>query len=215
MAEAKKTTKKKVAAKTSKRKATSGRKTTKTKTKLTTKTVEEVAQKAPNEVHEESQERVMTARRQRMLEKAKAREVQVPSHETPPEVASMKITDVSGVVYDKADYEAMVDMYDSTIRDIKEGEIVHGTVIGVNPEDVIVDVGFKSEGLINIHEFPQPLNISVGDEIDVYLEQMEDANGQLLLSKQKADFMKVWDKIREVHDAGDTIEGRIARRIKG
>jgi small subunit ribosomal protein S1 len=148
-----------------------------------------------------------------VAEKARTRPAMVPSQST--EVASMKITDVSGVVYDKAEYDAMVEMYDSTIKDIKEGEIVKGKVLGVTMNDVIVDVGFKSEGIIPIQEFTTPINIKVGDPIEVYLEQIEDANGQLILSKQKADFMRVWDRIREVHDSGETIEGRIARRIKG
>ncbi|MEW5995705.1 MAG: 30S ribosomal protein S1, partial [Candidatus Zixiibacteriota bacterium] len=94
-------------------------------------------------------------------------------------------------------------------------EVVSGKVVGVTRDDVIVDVGFKSEGIIPIGEFGSELNIKVGDPIDVYLEQIEDSNGQLILSKQKADFMRVWDKIREAHDAGDTIEGIVARRIKG
>ena len=118
-------------------------------------------------------------------------------------------------MYEAEDYQAMVDMYDATIKDIKEGEVVAGRVVGVSRDDVIVDVGFKSEGIIPITEFGPELNIKVGDPIDVYLEQMEDSNGQLLLSKQKADFMRVWDKIREVHDSGDQIEGRVVRRIKG
>ncbi|UCD65220.1 MAG: 30S ribosomal protein S1 [Candidatus Zixiibacteriota bacterium] len=127
----------------------------------------------------------------------------------------MRITDVSSVVYDDPEYKSMVDMYDSTIKDIKEGEIVNGTVLGVTRDDVIVDVGFKSEGIIPIGEFPTPLNVKVGDAIDVYLEQIEDANGQLILSKQKADFMRVWDKIREIHDSGEEVTGSVVRRIKG
>ncbi|UCE25874.1 MAG: 30S ribosomal protein S1 [Candidatus Zixiibacteriota bacterium] len=127
----------------------------------------------------------------------------------------MRITDVSGVIYDDPEYKSMVDMYDSTIKDIREGEIVSGTVLGVTRDDVIVDVGFKSEGIIPLNEFPTPLNVKVGDPIDVYLEQIEDANGQLILSKQKADFMRVWDRIREMHDSGEEVTGTVVRRIKG
>ncbi|MFQ5453751.1 MAG: 30S ribosomal protein S1, partial [Candidatus Zixiibacteriota bacterium] len=71
------------------------------------------------------------------------------------------------------------------------------------------------EGIIPIHEFPTPLNIKVGDSIEVFLEQIEDSNGQLILSKQKADFMRVWEHIREIHDSGEMVEGQITRRIKG
>ncbi|RME31641.1 MAG: 30S ribosomal protein S1 [Candidatus Zixiibacteriota bacterium] len=212
MAEAKTTTKT-TAAKKSRRKATSGKKTTRVKTKLV-KTNEATAVEQAVKPQETAAERVLTERRKRVAEKAAQRPVR--ETVTPePAVASMKITDVSGVVYDKEEYDAMVAMYDATIKDIKEGEIVKGHVLGVTMTDVIVDVGFKSEGMIPIEEFPEPINVKVGDEIEVYLEQFEDANGQLLLSKQKADFMRVWDRIREVHDAGDTIEGRVARRIKG
>jgi small subunit ribosomal protein S1 len=76
-------------------------------------------------------------------------------------------------------------------------------------------VGFKSEGIISISEFPEPINVKVGDEIEVYLDAIEDQDGQLVLSKQKADFMRVWDRVKEAHDKTELIEGRIVRRIKG
>ena len=108
-----------------------------------------------------------------------------------------------------------LDMYNETLQDIREGEIIKGRVLDITREDVIVDVGFKSEGIIPLNEFTEPINIKVGDQIEVYLESVEDQNGQLILSKQKADFMRVWDRIREAHDAGELVEGRLMRRIKG
>jgi small subunit ribosomal protein S1 len=106
-------------------------------------------------------------------------------------------------------------MYNQTLQDIKEGEIIKGRVLDITRDYVIVDVGFKSEGIIALDEFSEPINIKVGDSIEVYLESVEDQNGQLVLSKQKADFMRVWDRIREAHDAGELVEGRLMRRIKG
>lgn len=200
-------------ARPSKRKATSGAKKTRTKTKITKSGVAEV-EVQDVAVEEQDQDMVMTDRRKRMVERAKERSEAVPE-EAPPEVQAVKITDVSGVVYDKVDYDAMVEMYDNTIKDIKEGEIVQGRVIGVTMDDVIVDVGFKSEGIIPIGEFYGSTQVAVGDDVEVFLEQIEDSHGALQLSKQKADFMRVWDKIRDIHDAGDTVDGRIARRIKG
>jgi len=212
MVEASKSLTTKTPARVSKRKSSAARKTRRTKTKITK---DHTAAVVSAEVgREDATERVLTARHQRMVEKAKVRST-MPALEPTPEIGAVKITDVSGVVYDLPDYQAMVDMYDSTIRSIREGEVVNGIVMGVTRDDVIVDVGFKSEGIIPIVEFPAPLNIKVGDEIEVFLEQIEDANGQLILSKQKADFMRVWDKIREVHDSGDQIDGRVVRRIKG
>jgi small subunit ribosomal protein S1 len=213
MAESKKTTDVAPAAKVSKRKATTAKKSKKVKTKITKGGVDTAAQ-GPKRVERQKTERRLTARHQRVLERAKVRS-DMPERHYEPEVEAVKITDISGVVYEPEVWQAMIDMYDSTIKDIKEGEVVSGTVMGVARDDVIVDVGFKSEGIIPISEFPTPLNIKVGEEIEVFLEQIEDANGQLILSKQKADFMRVWDKIREVHDSGNQIEGVVARRIKG
>jgi len=212
MAEAKKSETTQTPVKVSKRKSSAARKTRKIKTKITK--AQTTAVKTQKVAQDDKTERVLTARHQRMVEKAKVRS-EMPAVEPKEEIGAVKITDVSGIVYDLPEYQAMVDMYDSTIRSIREGEVVNGTVMGVTRDDVIVDVGFKSEGIIPINEFPEPLNIKVGDEIEVFLEQIEDANGQLILSKQKADFMRVWDKIREVHDSGDQIEGRVVRRIKG
>ncbi|RKX24970.1 MAG: 30S ribosomal protein S1, partial [Candidatus Zixiibacteriota bacterium] len=203
------------APKVSKRKATSSRKTAKIKTKITKSVV--ASKETEIKVQEqEKRERVLTDRHQRMAEKAKIR-ASMPkiAPVVEPEVEAVRITDVAGVVYEAEDYQAMVDMYDATIKDIKEGEVVQGSVIGVTRNDIIVDVGFKSEGIIPIGEFTQPINIKVGDELEVFLEQIEDSNGQLILSKQKADFMRVWEKIREVHDGGNTIAGIVSRRIKG
>ncbi|HOP05830.1 MAG TPA: 30S ribosomal protein S1 [candidate division Zixibacteria bacterium] len=209
MAEANKPT---TTAKVSKRKAGAAKKTKKAKTKLTKQV--EVHEVDREQLDTQQAERVLTDRHKRVLEKAKARSTMPAPHEVE-EVEAVKITDVSGVVYDVNEWNSMVDMYDSTIKDIKEGEVVTGTVMGVTRDDVIVDVGFKSEGIISIGEFPTPVNIAVGDEIEVFLEEIEDSNGQLILSKQKADFMRVWDKIRDVHDSGDQIQGTVVRRIKG
>ena len=117
--------------------------------------------------------------------------------------------------YSDEEYERMLHLYDETLRDIEEGEIVRGKVLAVTPGEVLVDIGFKSEGSIPVEEFGNPPDVAVGDEIEVFLEDVEDQDGQIVLSKQKADFMKVWEHIREAYDAGEVIEGRLVRRIKG
>ncbi len=202
--------------KTTKRKAITGKKTKTKKVKLVKTT--NAAEKTKDVVVEQRpKEKLITARKKRLTERAAFKAEKVfekvePQVET---VASMKLTDLDSQEYSADEYQALLEMYDSTIKDIKEGEIVGGTVLGVSKDDVIVDVGFKSEGIIPLGEFSEPINIAVGDNIEVYLEQIEDANGQLVLSKQKADFMRVWERIREIHDAGDLVEGNIVRRIKG
>lgn len=198
-----------------KRKAGLARKTKTKKVKLVKKDeVDNSAQLAATE--EKPKEQIITARRQRLSEKAAVRVEAAPKAAAEPEtVASMKLTEIDSREYTPEEYSRLLEMYDGTIKDIKEGEIVSGTVLGVSRDDVIVDVGFKSEGIIPLAEFPEPINISVGDKIDVFLEEIEDQNGQLVLSKQKADFMRVWDRIQEAHDSGELVEGRLMRRIKG
>ena len=113
------------------------------------------------------------------------------------------------------EYEQMFQMYDETLKDIVEGEIVTGHVLAIENGEVIIDVGFKSEGAVSLSEFTDPDEIEVGQEIEVFLEDIEAQEGQLILSKQKADFMKVWDKIKDAHEEGAVVEGQILRRIKG
>lgn len=204
------------APKLTKRKAGMAKKTKTKKIKLVKK-VETEPSRLVESAETESQEQIVTARRQRLSEKAAAR-VEVsppPGPAEPVTVASMKLTEIDSREYSPDEYKRLLDMYDGTIKSIKEGEIVAGVVLGVTRDDVIVDVGFKSEGIIPISEFMEPINIAVGDKIDVYLEEIEDQNGQLILSKQKADFMRVWDRIQEAHDSGELVSGKVARRIKG
>jgi len=153
-----------------------------------------------------------TRRRLRVAQKA----AQQPAPKAEIEVVdSIKLTDLDDSDYSSEDYRELMNMYEETLSELKEGEIIKGRVLGVTRDDVIVDVGFKSEGIIPIAEFPEPINISVGEEIEVFLDAFEDQNGQLVLSKRKADFLKVWDRIRESYESGDLIEGRVTRRIKG
>jgi small subunit ribosomal protein S1 len=151
------------------------------------------------------------------LKEPRAREeVTRPIPEPEPSLISPRaLTQAVDKEYSPDEFDRLLEMYETTLHDIQEGEIVKGKVMGVTKEDVIVDVGFKSEGIISISEFPEPLNIKVGDEIEVFLDAIEDQDGQLVLSKQKADFVRVWEKVRESHEKGELIEGKITRRIKG
>ena len=105
--------------------------------------------------------------------------------------------------------------YNETISDIAQNQIVEGRVIGQNEKEIIMDIGFKSEGLIRRSEFTDREAPSMGQVLEVYLERMEDENGQTILSKEKADWMKGWLKLIEIHDKDETVMGTISRRIKG
>jgi small subunit ribosomal protein S1 len=110
---------------------------------------------------------------------------------------------------------ALVAEYEKTITSFEEGQIVMGTVSQIRENEIIVDVGFKSEGTIAIAEFRNIVNMQVGDQFDVYLEKLENQDGLVVLSKEKADFFKVWGKIKDSHDEGSVMEGTVKRRIKG
>ncbi len=107
------------------------------------------------------------------------------------------------------------DRYLSTFSEISEREIVTGRVIGMNEKEILIDIRFKSEGIISRDEFAENALPEVGDKLDVYLERMEDDSGKTVLSKEKADFLRRWVELREFHDTGEIIQGKIVRRIKG
>jgi small subunit ribosomal protein S1 len=109
----------------------------------------------------------------------------------------------------------LLEMYEDSFREIREGEIVKGRVVKVSESEVLVDVGFKSEGIIPLSEFGESPTIRVGDDIDVYLEKMENQDGLVVLSKQRADFLRVWGTIKDAYDNQKVVEGRLLKRIQG
>jgi small subunit ribosomal protein S1 len=119
---------------------------------------------------------------------------------------------------EQEDYQKLLDLYDESMRNLTEGEIVPGRVIGVTSNSVIVDVGYKSEGLIPIEEFTDRdghLTVAVGEEVDVLLEKTEDLEGHVLLSRIKAQRMRRWTEVERAYKEGRVIKGRITDRIKG
>jgi small subunit ribosomal protein S1 len=116
------------------------------------------------------------------------------------------------------EYMRLVEMYDESMKNLSEGEIVKGRVIGVTSNSVIVDVGYKSEGLIPKEEFTDHegnLTVKVGDRVDVLLEKTEDVEGHVLLSRQKAEKMQRWNEIETAYNDNAIIHGRVIDRIKG
>ena len=105
-------------------------------------------------------------------------------------------------------------MYERTLNKFSNNERVNGHVIRITEKEVVVDIGFKSEGLIPVEEFGNNIP-ELGDEIEIYVDKIEDRKGQLILSKKKADFLRAWERLKEVHDADGIIEGYIVKRIKG
>ncbi|HTS87131.1 MAG TPA: 30S ribosomal protein S1 [Gemmatimonadales bacterium] len=115
--------------------------------------------------------------------------------------------------YSTDEYEQMLSMYEGTMSQIVEGEIVKSKVLRITDSAVILDVGFKSEGSVPLDEFKEPP--APGDEVEVFLEHLEDQEGAVVLSKKKADFMRVWEKIKQAHESDQPVQGTLVKKIKG
>ena len=117
--------------------------------------------------------------------------------------------------YSDEDLSNFQRLYEDTLTEFVEGQLVTGKISAINEKEVAIDIGFKSEGVIPLDEFLDPKAIKIGDDIEVFLDNVEDKEGQLVLSKKKADFMRVWERVLGAHATGEIIEGRCTRRIKG
>lgn len=106
-------------------------------------------------------------------------------------------------------------LYAQSMRDLREGQILKGKIIDITDKGVVVDVGYKSEGIILLEEFPDPQALKVGDEVEVLLESVEDEEGLIVLSKKKAERAQGWERLMAKANEGDFIEGRITRKVKG
>lgn len=113
------------------------------------------------------------------------------------------------------DADAFKLLLDKSVEEIKEEQLVKGKIVEFNKDEIIVDVGFKSYGFIPRAELINPESYKVGEVIEVYVEKLEDASGRVVLSRRRADFMKIWDRILEIYDKQETFSVKILRRIKG
>jgi len=118
-------------------------------------------------------------------------------------------------VYSEAEYSDLRKLYEGTLGKINEGEIVRGRIVAIGETEVSVDIGFKSEGVVALVEFSNPAELKVGEEVEVFLESIEDKDGQLVLSRKRADFMRIWERVTKSYETGEVLQGRCVRRIKG
>jgi len=117
--------------------------------------------------------------------------------------------------YSMTEYDELMKMYERTLGEISEHEIIKGKVVQLNDDEVSIDIGFKSEGVVPRSEFANIEDLKPGDEIEVYLEKVEDTDGKLILSRKRADFMRVWDRIIKGYENQDVLKATVTRRIKG
>ncbi|MBB6328830.1 small subunit ribosomal protein S1 [Algoriphagus iocasae] len=120
-----------------------------------------------------------------------------------------------GEGYSKEQKAQMEAMYAGTLNEITEKEVIKGVVVGVNDKDVIINIGFKSDGLVPLSEFRDVAGIKPGDEVEVFIEEQENALGQLILSRKKAKIVRAWQDIEDALENDNVIEGLVKRRTKG
>src|SRR6187399_1095957 len=110
---------------------------------------------------------------------------------------------------------AMQELLAKGIREFREGSIVKGRLLEVRPREVLVDIGYKSEGVIGLHEFEDTDQLEVGDEVEVLLERLENDEGMVVLSREKAMHRQNWQKIVKVFEGGGLIKGKVKAAVKG
>ena len=120
-----------------------------------------------------------------------------------------------GEGYSTNDRDNMMKLYSGTVATVSNSEVVKGSVVGINNRDVILNIGFKSDGLVPLAEFKDMPNLKIGDEVDLFIEERENAMGQLVLSRRKAKLVKGWEYVQTALDKDKVIEGFVKRRTKG
>ena len=113
---------------------------------------------------------------------------------------------------EKAKYDKV---YDATFVSITDGELIKGTVVGMTKTDVVLNIGFKSDGLISFNEFRDQQGLKIGDEVEVMVVEKEDRQGNLNLSRKQARITRAWEKIVEVHKTGEIVTGTVTSKTKG
>ncbi len=109
----------------------------------------------------------------------------------------------------------LASLYEQSFKEIKEGEIIKGKIVRIGPKDVLVDVGYKSEGVVAREEFTGAADLTIGQEVEVYVDSIEDDNGMIVLSRDKARRLHGWDKINQGFKEGDLVDGVIRKKVKG
>lgn len=117
--------------------------------------------------------------------------------------------------YSQEELDTLAALYSQSFKDVKEGEIIKGKIVSIQGDSIILDVGFKSEGTIPRSEFTAGDEIKIGQEVEIVIESVEDQEGNLVLSKKRADFLRIWNKVISAYDTGEILQGKILKRIKG
>jgi len=118
-------------------------------------------------------------------------------------------------IYSSDERKKLEDVYDQTLRAVQDHEVIEGTVVTMTNREVVVNIGFKSDGVIMMNEFRYNPDLKIGDKVEVYVENQEDTSGQLLLSHKKARILKSWERINDAYEKQEIIKGYVKSRTKG
>ncbi|MFM8450996.1 MAG: S1 RNA-binding domain-containing protein, partial [Haliscomenobacter sp.] len=125
------------------------------------------------------------------------------------------ITNKGGIAYTPDEAKSYLEQYDATMNAVLENEIVKGIVTSINDGDVVLDINYKSDGLLPLSEFRDLSDLKVGDPVEVYVEHQEDVRGQLVLSRRKAKLLRAWENIVDSYENGTVIKGTVISKTKG
>jgi len=117
--------------------------------------------------------------------------------------------------YNKEERKKYDEVYDKTFKQINDNEMIHGTVVGMTKTDVVINIGFKSDGLISLNEFRDMPNLKVGDDVEVMVAEKEDRDGNLHLSRKQARTTRAWERIVDMHKTGEIVTGLVTSKTKG
>lgn len=123
--------------------------------------------------------------------------------------------ELEGKDYTEDEFRKYIELYEKTFNVIKENEIASGKIVSISGNDVLIDIGFKSDGRVSLDEFPDPDNLKIGDEVEIFVEKIEDKEGQLVLSRKRADVIRNWERITSAKSTSEVVKGKCVRRIKG
>ena len=126
-----------------------------------------------------------------------------------------EIDNTRGEVYKQEEQERLEAIYDKSFNQIGDQQVAMGKVVSISDREVVVNIGFKSDGIIPSTEFRYNPELKIGDEVEVFIENQEDSNGQLILSHKKARILKSWDRVNEAYNSGEIIKGYVKSRTKG
>ncbi len=174
-----------------------------------TEVVEEIKEEAVSEVNEEIAEVIETVEEVKEETVSKEKEMKVEAE------FDWDSFGKKHEVYSKKDREKLEDTYSNTLKSVNENEVIDGVVVGKNSREVIVNIGFKSDGVISLSELRYKTDLKIGDIIEVYVESQEDLSGQLILSHKKARTLRSWDRVNAAHDNDEIITGFVKSRTKG